>query len=340
MDVSTHIYDEASALSVNKYTLKGWIFIGWNSQADGSGDSYSDKAVVTGYVKNGIGKLYAQWKQKNYKLNYYGNRPNNATSKLEGNMVFETHFYEDEYNLKKIAYILEGWTFKGWNTEADGSGLSYKDEQIVRNLTETGFINLYAQWEVSTYTVVYDKNKPTNTDFEVEGVMNDSTHIYDNSSFLRTNAYTLEGWHFLGWNTEADGSGTPYTNGAEVTTLVSNGSIRLYAQWQANTYTIQYKPNRPNSSNLVVGETMDSTHNVDSYSILSTNGYSLKGWTFKGWNTKADGSGTSYSNKENVKNVTTNASNIELYAQWEVKNLISNISQMTQSLQQIQCKEI
>lgn len=149
MDVSTHIYDEASALSVNKYTLKGWIFIGWNSQADGSGDSYSDKAVVTGYVKNGIGKLYAQWKQKSYKLNYYGNRPNNATSKLEGNMVFETHFYEDEYNLKKIAYILEGWTFKGWNTKADGSGTSYSNKENVKNVTTNASnIELYAQWEV------------------------------------------------------------------------------------------------------------------------------------------------------------------------------------------------
>lgn len=318
MNESTHTYGVDSVLNVNKYTLKGWTFIGWNTEADGSGASYADNATVTAFAESGTKKIYAQWEQKTYTIRYNGNRPNNSTSILKGNMVEEIHKYEEEFSLKKVTYTLEGWTFTGWNTKADGTGVTFADEEMVNGLTETE-IKLYAQWEVSRYTVVYDKNKPANTDFEVGGIMEPSVHIYDNASFLRTNAYTLEGWTFTGWNTEANGSGKGYSNGAEIETLTSAGSITLYAQWKANTYTIIYNPNRPNSSNQVLGETVESSHTVDLEKQLSPNGYSLVGWTFKGWNTKADGSGTSYINKDSVKNVTTSLSTIELYAQWQAK---------------------
>lgn len=318
MDESNHTYNVESLLSANKYTLKGWTFIGWNTKADGTGDSYEDLAPVTTLADSGVKLLYAQWTQKEYKIEYLGNRPNNATSILEGNMNPETHLFEEKFNLKKVAYQLNGWTFTDWNTKEDGTGITYLDEEIVSGLTETN-IKLYAQWEVTTYIVEYEKNQPSNTEFIVNGVMEPSKHIYDVSSFLRTNAFELEGYTFVGWNTKADGSGNAFTNGAAIESLTSNGSIKLYAQWQANTYTIQYKPNRPNSSELVIGETASSSHRVDEEGTLSINGFTLKGWTFKGWNTKTDGSGISYSNKENVKNVITSASSIELYAQWEAK---------------------
>lgn len=51
---------------------------------------------------------------------------------------------------------------------------------------------------------------------------------------------------------------------------------------------------------------------------LSSNQFSLKGWSFKNWNTKADGTGVSYSNNSNIKNLTEkNGEVITLYAQWE-----------------------
>ena len=45
------------------------------------------------------------------------------------------------------------------------------------------------------------------------------------------------------------------------------------------------------------------SHTYDVAKALTSNGYSLAGYTFGGWNTKADGTGTSYSDGQNVKNL-------------------------------------
>jgi hypothetical protein len=50
---------------------------------------------------------------------------------------------------------------------------------------------------------------------------------------------------------------------------------------------------------------------------LSGNGYSLTGYSFGGWNTMSDGKGTGYSDKGEVKNLSsTDGATVTLYAQW------------------------
>ena len=51
---------------------------------------------------------------------------------------------------------------------------------------------------------------------------------------------------------------------------------------------------------------------------LNKSGFSLESHTFAGWNTKADGSGTSYSDGQTVE-ADTFSGNTTLYAQW-IKN--------------------
>ena len=46
---------------------------------------------------------------------------------------------------------------------------------------------------------------------------------------------------------------------------------------------------------------------------LTANTFTRTGYTFTGWNTKADGTGTSYTNKQSI----TPTENLTLYAQWE-----------------------
>ena len=47
-------------LSPNQFTNSGYVFNGWNTEPDGKGDGYGDKAYVT---PSGYMVLYAQWKQ-------------------------------------------------------------------------------------------------------------------------------------------------------------------------------------------------------------------------------------------------------------------------------------
>ena len=52
------------------------------------------------------------------------------------------------------------------------------------------------------------------------------------STALTSNGFTKVGYHFTGWNTAADGTGTTYADGALY--AFSAGAINLYAQWTIN----------------------------------------------------------------------------------------------------------
>ena len=50
---------------------------------------------------------------------------------------------------------------------------------------------------------------------------------------------------------------------------------------------------------------------------MTPNGYTKPGYVFESWNTKPDGSGDSYQDKESVKNLTSkDGDTVILYAQW------------------------
>lgn len=67
------------------------------------------------------------------------------------------------------------------------------------------------------------------------GTMEDQTFVYSQAQDLTLNTFTKDASSFLKWNTEADGSGTDYEDGASLVRLSSeNGKvITLYAQWQS-----------------------------------------------------------------------------------------------------------
>ena len=119
---------------------------------------------------------------------------------------------------------------------------------------------------------------------------------------LSSNTFTRTGYTFTGWNTKADGSGTSYTNRQRVTV---NANTTLYAQWEKD-YTITFNANGGSGtmSALTVKEGASQK--------LTSNSFTRSGYTFTGWNTKADGSGTSYTNGQTI----TPTANLTLYAQW------------------------
>ena len=52
----------ADILYANKFTRDGFSFVGWNTKADGSGESYTDKALIDiAAGADGVVTLYAQW---------------------------------------------------------------------------------------------------------------------------------------------------------------------------------------------------------------------------------------------------------------------------------------
>ena len=306
MSNSSHTYDQTKSLSTNQYTKTGYTFTAWNTKADGSGTGYVDKKEVKNLTSTNGAKvnLYARWKANTYSVVYNGN------GKTGGTMSNSSHTYDQAKNLSTNQYTKTGYTFTAWNTKADGSGTGYVDKKEVKNLTSTNGakVNLYARWKANTYSVVYNGNGKTG------GTMSNSSHTYDQAKNLSTNRYTKTGYTFTAWNTKADGSGTGYVDEKEVKNLTStNGAkVNLYARWKANTYSVVY-----NGNGKTGGTMSNSSHTYDQAKNLSTNQYTKTGYTFTSWNTKADGSGTTYTNEKEVKNLTsTQGAKINLYAQW------------------------
>lgn len=67
--------------------------------------------------------------------------------------------YGKEEYLPANIFVREGnYDFAGWNTRADGSGKSYSNMALIRNLTakSAGEVRLYAQWEEAKRTVCFD----------------------------------------------------------------------------------------------------------------------------------------------------------------------------------------
>jgi uncharacterized repeat protein (TIGR02543 family) len=121
---------------------------------------------------------------------------------------------------------------------------------------------------------------------------------------LQTNPYTYTGYVFQGWNTAANGSGTSYTNLANINTTTA---LTLYAQWRAGvTHTVAFNANGGSGSlaDQIAGQATN----------LNANSLTRSGYTFSGWNTAANGSGYSYLDQA-VYSFTQDAT---LYAQWTI----------------------
>ena len=116
------------------------------------------------------------------------------------------------------------------------------------------------------------------------------------------------GFHFVDWNTSADGTGTAYQDGAEYDFTL--GNLTLYAQWAPNTVTFY-----ENDSGS------DTIHSVESDSVAApltlfadlAPAFANPGYAFAGWSTSANGGGTSYANGATYD---FTLGNLDLYAQW------------------------
>jgi hypothetical protein len=137
--------------------------------------------------------------------------PNGGT----GTMPNQTESSPTALNANAFTYA--GHTFTGWNTLANDTGTPYAPGATYPFTVST---DLYAQWTTATsYTVTFMANGGTGTmPNEVESA----------PTALTANAFTYAGHTFNDWNTLANGSGTPYANGA---TYPFTASTDLYAQW-------------------------------------------------------------------------------------------------------------
>ena len=206
-----------------------------------------------------------------------------------GTMAPETHNVPTA--LTTNTFTRTGYTFAGWNTLANGTGTAYADGAIYSFAAD---VTLYAQWAaLPNHTVTFNSNGGT-------GTMTAQTANVPTA--LTTNTFTRTGYTFAGWNTQAGGGGTSYTDGAIYSFAAD---VTLYAQWTAlPNHTVTF------DNNGGTGTMAPETHNVPT--VLTTNTFTRTGYTFAGWNTLANGTGTAYADGA----IYSFAADVTLYAQW------------------------
>ena len=135
----------------------------------------------------------------------------------------------------------------GWNTKADGTGTYYYisgyDSASFYKMTD-GSVTLYAVWQADGYTITYNGNGGFGGTDGTQSYITTKAYPYDpdgninkvavsdisNIQDVQVSLFGFVKIHytFVGWNTMADGTGSPFIAGAFIT-LTANTT--LYAQW-------------------------------------------------------------------------------------------------------------
>jgi uncharacterized repeat protein (TIGR02543 family) len=187
----------------------------------------TNKSNPTTIAVNGTTEIRANATPTQYYVTFDANGAPDG-SDISGEMLNQKMFCYTKSSLTPNVYQRLGYTFSGWNTKSDGTGTFYENGQEVENLTTQALtVTLYAQWQPVNYQVYFDGNHG-------EGTMDPMQLIYGQEYNLAKNTFTRDDALFLGWNTERDGSGTAYKDGAAFSNLCTSegGYLVLYAQWE------------------------------------------------------------------------------------------------------------
>lgn len=273
-----HYLDEYKITAINKGTAK----IHFKSNYDGF-----EKDILVNVTAD---------KVDNPVITYYSNYKNNES-------YSETLNKLTSFNIKDAIFTRKGFTFKEWNTLANGQGISYKAGEKVNDGIDEN-LRLYAQWEAIHYALKYDGNGGSG---QMTGY-DDETFEFGHAIAISYNKFTRDNYKFIGWNTKADGTGKSYSAGGilsveDFADYSENNVLTLYAQWEKPkakiTYCLGSSCTNKNEKEYEIGQSVK----------IETCPIELVGYNFISWNTKIDGTGQTY----NVGDEIILESNLVLY---------------------------
>lgn len=297
-------YDQTQALFANTFMRTGYIFTGWATNADGTGDTFADAQAVKNLAstEDALVKLYARWKPISYRITFDANGGN-------GEMSDQVIPYDHRTSLSVNQFARKGYLFTGWNTTENGTGTSYHNLQEVENLSSSDgdTITLHAQWEPIDYFISFDAQGGT-------GTMPDQLFTFDRADALQPNTLRRTGHRWVRWDTHPCVPEVGFEDEQIVKNLAerANETVMLYAIWAANRCLIVFESNGGSGSmraqSLAYG-TAEPLH---------PNEFFRDGYEWTSWNTEPDGSGVSYADEQSVQDLSAiDNGTVTLYAQWE-----------------------
>ena len=276
----------AAMPSITKPTRAGYTFGGYFSGTNGSGTQYytAEGMGVATWDKTSATTLYAKWTENAYTVTFNANGGSVTPSS-------KTVTYGSVYGeLPTPTYSGGSYTFGGWWTATSG-GTQITNESTVSITSDQ---TLYAQWLPDRFTVAFYDSQ-----FFGGGLIASNDYFYGDELYVPScpvhAGYTPSG---SGWSP------------AVPSDYRVHGSENYFATYTANAYAVVFDANGGTG-------TMNSqvlTYDADLQG-LSSNRFSRVGYTFTGWAEHADGSGRTFVDGEQVKNLSTGG-NYTLYAIW------------------------
>ena len=193
---STITVKSGNTVSLSGYTATrtGYTFKGWYEDKN---PDFTTSGEVREFIPsrdnttNKSKTFYAGWEPITYTVVFDGNGADASSS-----MASQNFKYDESKALSQNTFVRTGYTFTGWNTNADGTGQGYSDEETVTNLVsqDNGSITLYAQWVANkaSITVTLPEYNEVNNLFSV--TKNSDSQV----TFTPISEYTHYIWYVNG----------------------------------------------------------------------------------------------------------------------------------------------
>ena len=223
-------------ISQNSFDRPGYTFTGWSTSKRGDpslnpGDKHT--------LEPGTTTVWAQWKADPAHLVYNSNigTVGSETKTVDG-VVDQT--------VKTLGNPFDrpGYTFSGWNTQADGKGKAYDpgaDYTLTANdkSTPKNTSVLYAQWTINKVTLKFDPNGG------VGGYPSINTDAFGSVTIpkdAKEPKVTRPGFRFTGWSLKKtpDKDETLLTPGKDTVSMPAEGEVAVYAQWEPSMTTLPF----------------------------------------------------------------------------------------------------
>ncbi|MCL2193819.1 MAG: InlB B-repeat-containing protein, partial [Treponema sp.] len=274
----------------------GYTFGGWNRNAVGTGENFGAGSTFT---PTGNVTLFARWivaGAESFTVTFSANGGGGTAPAPQMVAAGSSIALPSGDGL-----LRSGFTFGGWNTNADGTGVNHS---AGASFTPTENVTLFARWNpVVNFTVTFSANGGSGTVPAPQTVTEGSSITLPSGDGL-----SKSGLVFDGWNTNVTGMGTNHSVEASFT---PTGNVTLFARWipvVAQNFTVTFHANGGDGT-VPAPQTV-----TEGSSITLPSGVELtkSGFTFGGWNTNTAGTGTSHS----MGSMFTPTSNVLLFASW------------------------
>lgn len=344
----------ATTAEAGIFLRKGHTFAGWNTKADGTGTAYQAGAAISYPAEGDTLTLYAQWEANAYKTEFrdwrgrtitsgtakYGSTPTvpalaDTTWLADPDMNFDNvDGWRDDRWHGSPTFTKDGLTVNSRDTRANGRTVGANaaihveadadySEANATNATKSSGIgfninngsNAYRGWNAC----------PNGRQCEVDAVLTAGL----------ASSQTIEPWVQIA-NDRFNDYGTATVHRMQLTQVdpaTHNGIARdgyVFTGWDKDpskpvegdtVYTAQYRPAVYKvrfDANGGTGAMAEQSHTYDRRQTLTANAFAREGYRFTGWNTRGDGKGKAFTDKQTVTNLLAHDGAVGvLYAQWE-----------------------